>query len=108
MGWYCGAGVFGLMGVNRSLPALHCQPFLRIIIIIITRDVMRRTISIPITHFIETRLQKKNWHKNKNTDGLVNRLASNLVTLNQAHRVAWLIGQEHLSLREVRPLLSDH
>ena len=30
---------------------------------------------------------------NKNTDGLVNRLASNMVILNQAHRVAWLIGQ---------------
>ena len=38
-----------------------------------------------ITHFIETRLQY-NWHNNKNTDGLVNRLASNLVILNQAHR----------------------
>ena len=34
-----------------------------------------------------------NWHSNKNTDGLVNRLASNLVILNQAHRVAWLIGR---------------
>ena len=28
----------------------------------------------------------------QNTDGLVYRLASNLVILNQAHRVAWLIG----------------
>ena len=34
-----------------------------------------------------------NWRSNKNTDGLVNRLASNLVILNQAHRVAWLIEQ---------------
>ena len=33
---------------------------------------------------------------NKNTDALVNRLASNLVILNQAHRVAWLIGQEKI------------
>ena len=30
----------------------------------------------------------------KNTDGLVNRFASNMAILNQAHRVAWLIGQE--------------
>ena len=35
-----------------------------------------------------------NWHSNTNTDGLVNRLASNLVILNQAHRVAWLIWQD--------------
>ena len=34
-----------------------------------------------------------NWHSNKNTDGLVNRLASNLIILNQAHKVAWLIGE---------------
>ena len=34
---------------------------------------------------------KCNWHNNKNTDGLVNMLASNLVILNQAHRVVWLI-----------------
>ena len=33
---------------------------------------------------------------NQNTDGSVNRLASNLVILNQAHRVAWLIGQEKI------------
>ena len=44
-----------------------------------------------IIHFIETRLQY-NYHNNKTADGLVNRLASNLVILNQAHRVAWLIG----------------
>ena len=37
-----------------------------------------------------------NWQSNKNTDGSVNRLASNLVILNQAHRVAWLIGQEKI------------
>ena len=42
-----------------------------------------------------TRLQY-NWHNDKNTDGLLNRLASNLVILNQAHRVAWLIGQEKI------------
>ena len=30
----------------------------------------------------------KCWHYNKNTDGLVNRLA------NQAHMVAWLFGQK--------------
>ena len=42
-------------------------------------------------HFIETRLQC-NWRNNKNADGLVNMLTSNLVILNQAHRVAWLIG----------------
>ena len=35
-----------------------------------------------ILHFIETRLQY-NWHNNKNADGLVNRLASNLIILNQ-------------------------
>ena len=46
-----------------------------------------------ILHFIETRLQY-NWHSNKNGDGSVNNLASNLVILNQAHRVAWLIRQE--------------
>ena len=40
--------------------------------------------------------KKYNWHSNKNTDGLVNRLASNLVILNQAHRVAWLIWQAWL------------
>ena len=46
-------------------------------------------------HFIETRLQNQiGRHSNKNTDGLVNRLASNMVILNQAYRVAWLIGQE--------------
>ena len=32
-------------------------------------------------------------HSNKKKYGLVNRLASNLVILYQAHRVAWLIGQ---------------
>ena len=37
-----------------------------------------------------------NWHSNKNTDGLVNRLASNLIILNQAHMVAWLIRQEKI------------
>ena len=42
------------------------------------------------------KIQKYNWHSNKNTDGLVNRLASNLAILNQAHRVAWLIGQEKI------------
>ena len=34
-----------------------------------------------------------NWYNNKNTDGLVNRFARNMVIINQAHRVAWLIGQ---------------
>ena len=48
-----------------------------------------------IIHFIEARLQY-NWHNNKNTDGLVNRLASNLVILNEAHMVAWLIGKEKI------------
>ena len=33
------------------------------------------------------------WHSNKNTDGLVNRFVSNMVILNQAHRVAWIVGQ---------------
>ena len=50
------------------------------------------TIIITI-HFIETRLQIYNWHSNKNTDGSVDRFASNMVILNQAHREAWLIGQ---------------
>ena len=35
--------------------------------------------------------KKYNWHSNKNTDGLVSRLASNFVILNQARMVAWLI-----------------
>ena len=42
------------------------------------------------------KIQKYSWYSNKNTDGLVNRLASNLVILNQAHRVAWLIWQEKI------------
>ena len=33
------------------------------------------------------------WHSNKNTYGLVNRFASNMIILNQAHRAAWIIGQ---------------
>ena len=37
-----------------------------------------------------------NWHSNKNTDGLFNGFASNMVILNQAHMVAWLIGQEKI------------
>ena len=37
-----------------------------------------------------------NWHSNKNTDGSVNRFASNMVILNQAHKVAWLIGEEKI------------
>ena len=35
IGWYCGAGVSDWYGGNRSVPDLHCQPFLIIIIIII-------------------------------------------------------------------------
>ena len=36
IGWYCGAGIFGLMGgVHHSLSALHCRPFLIIIIKIV-------------------------------------------------------------------------
>ena len=46
------------------------------------------TIIHTIIHFIEIRLQY-NWHNNKNGDGLVNRLESNLVITNQAHRVAY-------------------
>ena len=49
-----------------------------------------------IIHFIETDYKIYNWHSNKNTDGLVNWLASNLVILNQAHRVACQIGQEKI------------
>ena len=57
---------------------------------------MRNTTTYNTTiHFIETRLQY-NWHNNKNADSLVNRLTSNLVILNQAHRVAWLIGWTHV------------
>ena len=33
------------------------------------------------------------WHSNKNTDGLVNRFASNMVILNKAHRAARIIGK---------------
>ena len=51
--------------------------------------------TIHTINSVETRLQY-DWHDNKNTDGLVNRLASNLVILNQAHRVAWLLGQENI------------
>ena len=59
-------------------------------------DVVPPGVVDTIIHFIETRLQY-NWHNNKNAGGLVNRLASNLVILNQAHWVAWLIGQEKKS-----------
>ena len=44
-----------------------------------------------------------NSHSYKNTDGLVNMLASNLVILNQSHRVAWLIGQTMLN-RSMSPV----
>ena len=40
--------------------------------------------------------KKYNCCSNKNTDGLVNWLVSNLVILNKANRVAWLIGQEKI------------
>ena len=33
VGWLCGARVFVLIGVNCSLPALHCRLFVIIIII---------------------------------------------------------------------------
>ena len=46
MGWCCGVGVFGLKGVNRSLPALHCQPLLMIIIIIMFHEFTR----VPSIH----------------------------------------------------------
>ena len=49
-----------------------------------------------IIYFIETRFQHIQLYSNKNTDGSVNRFASNMVILNQAHRVAWLIGQEKI------------
>ena len=42
MGWYYGAGVFGLIGVHHSLSALHRRPLL-IIIIIIMCITMSRT-----------------------------------------------------------------
>ena len=48
-----------------------------------------------IIHFFETKLQY-NWHNNKNADGLVNRLANNLVILNQPHRAGCLIGQKKI------------
>ena len=38
---------------------------------------------------------KYNWHSYKNTDCLVKWFASNMVILNEAHRVAWLIVQNH-------------
>ena len=60
-------------------------------------DIKIRYNNNTIIHFIETRLLKYNWHSNKYTDGLVNRLTSNLVILNQAHRVAWLIGQCYMN-----------
>ena len=46
------------------------------------------------------KITEYNWHNNKNTDGPVNRLASNLVIFNQAHRVAWLIGEERIIKNE--------
>ena len=49
-------------------------------------------------------MTKYNWHNNKSRDGLVNRLSSNLVILNQFHRVAiWLIEQEKI-LKQVGEL----
>ena len=47
-----------------------------------------------IIYFSETRLQNTIGTVIKNTDGLFNRLASNLVILNQAHSLTWLIGQK--------------
>ena len=47
-----------------------------------------------IIHFIETRLQDIQLAQQQKYDGSVNSFASNMVILNQAHRVAWLIGQE--------------
>ena len=47
-------------------------------------------------NFIETRFQNTIGTVIRKTDGLVNRLASNLVISNQPHRVAWLIGQEKI------------
>ena len=49
-----------------------------------------------IIHFIETRLQNTIDTVIKKTDCMVNRLASNLVISNQAHWVAWPIGQEKI------------
>ena len=54
------------------------------------------TIQYNTIHFVETRLQNTIGAVIKKIDGLVNRLASNLVISNQAHRVAWLIGQEKI------------
>ena len=44
------------------------------------------------TTFYWNKITKYNWHSKKNTDILT----SNLVILNQAHRVAWIIGQERI------------
>ena len=50
-----------------------------------------------IIHFIETRLQDIQLDtRYTNTNGSVNRFANNMVILNQAHWVAWLIGQEKI------------
>ena len=49
-----------------------------------------------IIHFMKQDYKIYNWHSNKNTDASVNRFASNTVILNQAHRVAWLMGQKKI------------
>ena len=58
---------------------------------------MARLIIIIEYYFLLKQDYKIHWHYNKNTDGLVSRLANNLVILNQVHRVASLIGQEKKS-----------
>ena len=44
-------------------------------------------IILKVIHFMKQDYKKYNWHSNKNTDGLVNRFASNMVILNEA---AWI------------------
>ena len=61
VGWFCGVGVFGLKGVNRSLPALHCQPFLIIIIITIIIII----INISIGHSVKYGLNIPSGHSVK-------------------------------------------
>ena len=51
-----------------------------------------------IIHFIETRLQNRIGIIIKMQMAWFNRLASNLVILNQAHRGAFLIGQEKITI----------
>ena len=56
IGWYCGAGVFGLIGCIHALSALHCRPFLIIIIIIFIHKNDKITRTVPLLKLNSTLL----------------------------------------------------